>query len=239
MGAAGPPQFIVGTPNDLTSGASVHRGNRDVVVFVACRCRRSECIERSRPSRFRRARTSSTADPVPIPVTSISPSRDDHRRRQAERLRRRRASSDPAIASSTSPPPRPSVTIRGMRMSGGNSGNNSGGGIRTAAGSNSDPRGEHRHGNSAKEGAGVHNSGTLTVDRSTLSGNTSSGKGGGLFNAGTATVRNSTINGNSAGGGGGIASSSTGADRSLRTSRATTPTTRTVAAFSASVARSW
>ena len=99
------------------------------------------------------------------------------------------------------------VTLRGVRLSGGNAGNNSGGGIRTATGTNLTLVESTVTANSAKEGAGVHNSGTLLVDRSTLSANTSSGKGGGLFNAGTATVRNSTINGNTAGGGGGIASS--------------------------------
>src|SRR4029079_12614310 len=102
-----------------------------------------------------------------------------------------------------------SVTIRGVRVSGGNTGNNPGGGIRTAAGSSLTLLESTVTGNISKEGAGVHNSGTLTIDRSTLSGNTASGKGGGLFNAGTATVRNSTIHGNAANGGGGIASSTT------------------------------
>jgi hypothetical protein len=101
------------------------------------------------------------------------------------------------------------VTIRGIQITGGNAGNNPGGGIRTATGSTLTLLESTVSGNSAKDGAGVYSSGSLTVDRSTLSGNTASGKGGGLNNAGTATVRNSTVYGNSANGGGGIASSMT------------------------------
>ena len=52
-------------------------------------------------------------------------------------------------------------------------------------------------------GGGVYNRGTLTLTRSTVSGN-SAGNGGGVFNYyGTATLFDSTVSGNSAGGNGG------------------------------------
>jgi CSLREA domain-containing protein len=54
-------------------------------------------------------------------------------------------------------------------------------------------------------GAGIFNNGTLTVNNSTLSGNSATiplldggGSGGGIFNNGTLTVNNSTLSGNSA-----------------------------------------
>jgi len=55
----------------------------------------------------------------------------------------------------------------------------------------------------ADTGAGIHNSGTVTVNNCTLSINAAtdpiaSGYGGGLYNLGTATVNDSTITGNSA-----------------------------------------
>jgi fibronectin-binding autotransporter adhesin len=49
----------------------------------------------------------------------------------------------------------------------------------------------------ANWGAGIHNQGgTLTISRSTISGNSASG-GGGIFNSGTLTVTDSTISNNS------------------------------------------
>jgi hypothetical protein len=54
-------------------------------------------------------------------------------------------------------------------------------------------------------GAGVSNVGTLTINSSVISGNsTQEGSGGGIYNSGTLTVNNSTISGNSAWDGGGI-----------------------------------
>ena len=54
-------------------------------------------------------------------------------------------------------------------------------------------------------GGGIDNSGTLTVEDSTISGNTSTGAGaGGIDNGGTLTVEDSTISGNAAADGGGI-----------------------------------
>ncbi|HEY8491420.1 MAG TPA: CSLREA domain-containing protein, partial [Dehalococcoidia bacterium] len=68
--------------------------------------------------------------------------------------------------------------------------------------------------NTANDGGGIYNDGTLTLARSTLSGN-NAGRGGGLFNTfdGTATLVNSTVSGNTAvigggGVGGGIRNSS-------------------------------
>ncbi|MEM1170443.1 MAG: DUF4347 domain-containing protein [Cyanobacteria bacterium P01_H01_bin.35] len=58
-------------------------------------------------------------------------------------------------------------------------------------------------------GGGIYNSGTLTINNSTISGNFSgnenfSNGGGGIYNIGTANISNSTIIGNSADAGGGI-----------------------------------
>ena len=59
---------------------------------------------------------------------------------------------------------------------------------------NNDPEGS---------GGGIHNSGTLTVTNSTLSGNSAS-YGGGIHNSGMLTVTNATLSENSASYGGGI-----------------------------------
>ncbi len=58
-------------------------------------------------------------------------------------------------------------------------------------------------------GGGVSNSGTLSVLDSTISANTATNGGGGVFNSGTLSVEDSTISANSAGGGGGIFNSGT------------------------------
>jgi CSLREA domain-containing protein len=50
------------------------------------------------------------------------------------------------------------------------------------------------------EGGGIHNTGTLTVTNSTVSGNSAS-RGGGIYNTGTLTVTNSTVSNNTSGGG--------------------------------------
>ena len=54
-------------------------------------------------------------------------------------------------------------------------------------------------GNSAYFGGGITNNGTLTVQNSTLSGNSGGYGSGGIQNNGTLTVKNSTLSGNSAG----------------------------------------
>ncbi len=65
-------------------------------------------------------------------------------------------------------------------------------------------------GNSAGEyGGGIYNSGTLTIQNGTISGNSSRYGGGGIYNSGTLTIQNSTISNNSADGGGGIANAGT------------------------------
>jgi uncharacterized repeat protein (TIGR01451 family)/CSLREA domain-containing protein len=59
-------------------------------------------------------------------------------------------------------------------------------------------------------GAGIHNTGTLTVTNSTISNNSGSISGGGIFNSGTFNLTNSTISGNTAStSSGGIQSSGT------------------------------
>lgn len=54
------------------------------------------------------------------------------------------------------------------------------------------------------EGAGIRNSGTLTITDSSLMGNSTDGSGGGIYNfQGTVTITNTTITNNSASSGGG------------------------------------
>lgn len=50
-----------------------------------------------------------------------------------------------------------------------------------------------------ENGGGIHNSGTLTLTSSTISGNTAGVAGGGIFNAGILTVTSSTISENAVG----------------------------------------
>jgi len=59
-------------------------------------------------------------------------------------------------------------------------------------------------GNSGNSGGGIFSYNTLTVNNSTISGNSSWGGGGGINNQGRLTINNSTISGNSAAAGGGI-----------------------------------
>ena len=49
------------------------------------------------------------------------------------------------------------------------------------------------NGNRSGDGGGILSWGTLTIDRSTISGNTTSWFGGGIFNGGTLTLSNSTV----------------------------------------------
>ena len=52
-----------------------------------------------------------------------------------------------------------------------------------------------QHGNAVK-GAGAYNSGTMTLNGSTVSGNSASAGGGGIYNNGTATLKSSAVSGN-------------------------------------------
>lgn len=206
--AAVPPQYIVGTQTDLTSGASCTAG----VATASCSLRAAVA-----------AANASTGATITVPAgtyTLNGGSGSDTGDLDINKPMTIVGAGRPSGAAATSivgsgdrvfdlASTATNVTIRGTLMSGGNAGNNPGGGIRTATGSTLTLLESTVAGNTAKDGGGVYNSGTLTVDRSTLSGNTASGKGGGLNNAGTATVRNSTVYGNSANGGGGIASSMT------------------------------
>jgi len=207
--AAAPPQFIVGTATDLTSGGSCTAG----VATSTCSLRAAVA-----------AANASTGATITVPAGTYllgGGSGNDTGDLDINKPMTIVGAAKPNAPAATSivgsgdrvvdlASTATAVTIRGVRLTGGNPGaNNMGGGIRTAAGSSLTLLESTVSGNTAKEGAGVHNSGTVTIDRSTLSGNTASGKGGGLFNAGTATVRNSTVNGNAANGGGGIASSGT------------------------------
>jgi CSLREA domain-containing protein len=59
-------------------------------------------------------------------------------------------------------------------------------------------------GNNGYNGGGIYNNGVLTVTNSTIKNNTAYSSGGGIWNNGTLTISNSTISGNSGGNGGGI-----------------------------------
>jgi predicted outer membrane repeat protein len=59
-------------------------------------------------------------------------------------------------------------------------------------------------GGNSEVGGGIYNSGVLTVNSSTFSGNTATYPGGGIYNSGTLTVSGTTLTGNTAGAGGGI-----------------------------------
>ena len=60
--------------------------------------------------------------------------------------------------------------------------------------------------NGSAAGGGIHSTGTLTLNRSTVSGNTATGGAGGIVNIrGTLNIIDSTISGNIAGSGGGVA----------------------------------
>jgi hypothetical protein len=58
-------------------------------------------------------------------------------------------------------------------------------------------------------GGGIYNTGTLTVERSTISQNHAGACGGGIYNTGTATIERTTISGNDAKSGGGIGNEGT------------------------------
>ncbi len=57
---------------------------------------------------------------------------------------------------------------------------------------------------SFSDGGGIYNSGTLTMNKSSISGNTASGSGGGIYNSGKATINKSALSGNTAKSGGGL-----------------------------------
>ena len=61
-------------------------------------------------------------------------------------------------------------------------------------------------GSGGEYGGGISNYGTLTINNTSLLGNSAIGSGGGIYNGGTLSISNATITGNSAiyGGGGGI-----------------------------------
>jgi uncharacterized repeat protein (TIGR01451 family) len=71
-----------------------------------------------------------------------------------------------------------------------------------------------QNGDTGDDGGGIYNAGTLTLNNSTISGNTAEGgdiyeDGGGIYNEGTLTLNSSIISGNTADSGGGISSDGT------------------------------
>lgn len=98
------------------------------------------------------------------------------------------------------------VVLDGVHVTSGST-RGTGGGIRIGAGASATIVDATVSGNTADEGGGVDNSGTLTLRRSTVAGNTAVKKGGGVLNSGTLQIVNSTIDGNAANSGGGVTSS--------------------------------
>ncbi|MEH2370803.1 Calx-beta domain-containing protein [Nostoc sp.] len=102
-----------------------------------------------------------------------------------------------------------SLSIDGLKITGGNAGsNNNGGGIYSTSSvtvSNS-----NLSGNIAALGGGIYSSSSVTATNSTISGNTANTSGGGIYSSSSVTASNSTISGNTANtNGGGIYSSTT------------------------------
>ncbi len=99
------------------------------------------------------------------------------------------------------------LTLIHSKLTGNSSGSSGGGGILNSAGSIVTLEDSEISGNTASEGGGIENEGTITVIRSTFSGNVASPNGGaGILNERIATIRDSTIRDNIAatGRGGGI-----------------------------------
>jgi CSLREA domain-containing protein len=96
-------------------------------------------------------------------------------------------------------------TVSGNTVSG-NSEPNSGGGIDNRAGATLRLVGSTVSGNTAVWGGGIYNTGTVSITHSTIKKNTVTANGGGIHNreGGVVTVDRSTITGNSALSGGGV-----------------------------------
>ena len=94
------------------------------------------------------------------------------------------------------------ATIDGITITGGSLTSGNGGGINVARGGVLALVNSTVTGNSAGDGGGINNDGTITVTNSTIDTNTATGKGGGLRDTGRTTVLNSTFNANVASQGG-------------------------------------
>jgi CSLREA domain-containing protein len=91
------------------------------------------------------------------------------------------------------------VSFSGLTIAGGSApSNGSGGGIQNASTATVNLTNVTITNNSAVQGGGINNHGTLTITNSTISGNSGSFSqaGGGIYNNGTLTVTSSTISGN-------------------------------------------
>ena len=97
------------------------------------------------------------------------------------------------------------VFINDVTIRNGDAGTSDGGGIRNLPGGTLTLNNSTVSGNTADGSGGIINQGTLTVNNSTVSGNTAAGSGGGIRNVGLLlTLNNSTVSDNSAVAGGGI-----------------------------------
>ncbi len=108
----------------------------------------------------------------------------------------------------------------------GNTANGNGGGIFNEAGglvdiSRTTISGNIASGSAGSEGGGILNLGSITINDSTLSGNTASGEGGGVWNSGTLVASQITLSGNTAGPAGGGVFVSTGGSVDIRNSTIT------------------
>jgi predicted outer membrane repeat protein len=101
------------------------------------------------------------------------------------------------------------VTIKGVTLEGGKLSRGNGGGVLVARNQSLTLVDSTVRNNSATEGGGIENLGTLTVSASTIVGNTATNKGGGIRTQGSATIVNSTFVGNTASQGGALSSPGT------------------------------
>ncbi|MBE8966908.1 DUF4347 domain-containing protein [Nostocales cyanobacterium LEGE 12452] len=113
-----------------------------------------------------------------------------------------------------------SLSIDGLKITGGNAGSSNGGGIystNSVTVSNS-----NFSGNIAALGGGIYSSNSVTATNSTISGNTANTSGGGIYSSSSVTATNSTISGNTANtNGGGIYSTITTLSNSTVSSNTT------------------
>lgn len=101
------------------------------------------------------------------------------------------------------------VTIEGVTITGGKLSKGNGAGILVSRNQSLTLVDSTVRGNSAIEGGGIENLGTLTVRGSTIVDNTATNKGGGIRNQGAASIENSTFVGNIASQGGALSSPGT------------------------------
>ena len=102
------------------------------------------------------------------------------------------------------------VTMRNLRITGGNN-DDEGGGLEVHSGAVVNVFDSEIMGNRALSGGGIWSAGTINLDRTTVAGNVATGngssdpgRGGGIIVEGSGTLTNATVSGNTAAAGGGV-----------------------------------